>query len=133
MLNWLRKISRARAAGGADAQALHREGVRANQAGKYREAAALLAGAIEAQPGVAEFHYELGRAMRALQEPARAVTCFRQAIDIDARHLDARVDLASALLALGSMELAEQAAQEALQIDARSLACLLYTSPSPRD
>src|SRR4029079_8700550 len=120
--NWLRKFSRWRRAGngahapslhGADAHALHQQGAQANQAGQHRDAAALLIRAIDAAPRVAEMHYELGRAMRALQEPARAVTCFRNAIDLDARHLDARIDLASVLLALGSMDLAAQAARSA--------------------
>jgi len=123
LLNWLRIFSRLRRAGsGADAQALHQQGVQANQAGQHREAAALLIRAIDAAPRVAETHYELGRAMRALQEPARAVTCFRNAIDIDTRHLDARIDLASVLLALGSMGLAAQAARDALHLDPRCVA-----------
>jgi tetratricopeptide (TPR) repeat protein len=123
LLNWLRKFSRGGgAAPGAGAQSLFEQGRNANREGRHREAAALLIGAINADPGVAEVHYELGRAMRALEEPTRAVTCFRKAIELDAGHLDARVDLAAVLLALGNPQAAEQAAREALAIDSRCAA-----------
>jgi tetratricopeptide (TPR) repeat protein len=125
LFSWLRKFSRSDSAAAVPyANALHQQGADANQAGKHREAAQLLLAAIDAKRDVAEFHYELGRAMRGLREPARAVTCFRKAIELDARHLDARIDLASALLALGSMLAAEQAAREALAIEPRSVAAL---------
>jgi Tfp pilus assembly protein PilF len=73
----------------------------------------------------AEQHYELGRRMRAMGEPARAVTCFRKAIELDPAHVDARVDLASALLGLGALDLAEEAARGALAHDPRSTAALV--------
>jgi len=120
LLNWLRIFSRLRR--GADAQALHRQGAQHNQAGNHREAAALLIAALDAEPRVAEVHYELGRAMRGLREPARAVTCFRKAIELDPRHLDARIDLASVLLGAGNVDAAAQAARDALQVDSRSVA-----------
>jgi tetratricopeptide (TPR) repeat protein len=118
LLSWLRIFSRA----GARAQALHEQGATANRAGRHREAVPLLLAAIEADAGVAEIHYELGRAMRALAEPARAVTCFRKAIGIDPAHRDARIDLSAALLALGNPAAAERAARDALAIDAASAA-----------
>ena len=104
-----------------DADAQYLLGEIANRTGRHREAAALLAGAIDANPGVAEIHYELGRAMRALGEPARAVTCFRSAIEIDRTHLDAHIDLASAILSLGNVEAAERAARDALSMAPRSV------------
>ncbi len=123
MFSWLRKYSRASAASARErAQALHQQGALANQSGRHHEAAKLLAGAIAAQPDIAEIHVEMGRAMRSLAEPARAVTCFRRAIEIEPAHLDAHIDLASVLLALENMEPAERAARGALSIDARSVA-----------
>ncbi|HUK05586.1 MAG TPA: tetratricopeptide repeat protein [Burkholderiales bacterium] len=126
LLNWLRKFSRSQsAAAGPRANALFRQGKDANQAGRHADAARLLVAAIEAKPDAAEFHYELGRAMRRLGEPARAVTCFRKAIELDARHLDAHVDLAAAMLALGNPDAAEQAARGALALDARCVGALV--------
>jgi tetratricopeptide (TPR) repeat protein len=122
LLGWLRKFSRPGGPDAGRAQALFRDGERANSAGRHREAAGFLIAAIEAEPNAAEFHYELGRAMRRLNEPARAVTCFRRAIELDAKHLDARVDLAAVLLGLGNAEAAEAAARDALSLDARSVA-----------
>ena len=122
MLSWLRKFSRAsRASAGERAQALYLQGESANRAGRHREAAQLLIAAIEAGPGVAEFHYELGRSMQALGEPARAVTCFRNAIAADPAHADAHIDLASALLALGDPAAAERSVRSALSIAPRSV------------
>lgn len=121
MPSWLRIFSRfRRGAGGKRALALHGQGAAENQAGRHGEAARLLLAAIDADPGIAEIHYELGRAMQALGEPARAVTCFREAIDIDPRHRDAHVDLASAMRALGNPEAAEQAARGALALSSAS-------------
>jgi tetratricopeptide (TPR) repeat protein len=118
----LRIFSRSnRLSAGERALALHRQGVTENQSGRHREAARLLITAIEADPGVAEVHYELGRAMQALAEPARAVTCFRKAIEIDPAHRDAHIDLASALLALGNPGDAELDARAALAIDPESV------------
>jgi tetratricopeptide (TPR) repeat protein len=122
LLSWLRIFSRSsRSAAGTRALALHAQGVSENRAGRHREAAKLLVAAIEADPGVAEIHYELGRAMQALAEPARAVTCFRKAIEIDPAHRDAHIDLASALLALGNPAAAERDARAALAIDPDSV------------
>jgi tetratricopeptide (TPR) repeat protein len=126
LFSWLRKFSRSDGAASAPyADALHQQGKEANEAGRHAEAAKLLLAAIEAQPNDAEIHYELGRAMRRLDEPARAVTCFRKAIGLDPKHLDARVDLASVLLALDHPDTAEQAARDALALDAHSVGALV--------
>jgi tetratricopeptide (TPR) repeat protein len=125
LLNWLRKFSRARADAGAQAGDFLGQARQASDAGRHREAAELLIRAIGANPGVAELHYRLGTEMRRMDEPARAVTCFRQAIEIDPAHVDARVDLASALLALGNAPAAEQAVREALARDPRNVAALV--------
>jgi tetratricopeptide (TPR) repeat protein len=122
LLSWLRKLSRS--ADRADAQraaALARQAEEAGRAGNPGEAARLLIAAIEAQPGAAALHYELGCAMRALNEPARAVTCYRQALALDPALTEAHIDLASTLLALGNAEAAERCARDALALDARSL------------
>ena len=102
------------------AQRLHRRGESENRAGRHAQAAQLLVAAIEADPDVAEYHYELGRAMRALAEFARAVTCFRRAIEIDPAHVDAHIDLASVMLAIGDVDAAEQAARAAVALAPRS-------------
>jgi tetratricopeptide (TPR) repeat protein len=126
LFGWLRKFSRSDiAASGPYADALHRQGESANRAGKHREAAQLLMAAIKAKPGVAAFHYELGRAMKALEEPARAVTCFRAAIDLEPAMADAHVDLASALLALGDPDAAERSARAAIALEPQSTAALV--------
>ncbi len=117
MPSWLRIFSRfGRGAGARRARELHAQGVAANQAGRHADAAQLLVAATGEDPDAAEIHYELGRAMQALREPARAVTCFRKAIELDARHRDAHIDLASAMLALGNPAAAEQAARGALAL-----------------
>jgi predicted O-linked N-acetylglucosamine transferase (SPINDLY family) len=56
------------------------------------------------------------------REPARAVTCFRKAIELDPSHRDAHIDLASTLLGFGNAEAAERSARAALALDARSTA-----------
>ncbi len=122
MLAWLRKFSRSGRAAGERAQALYLQGEIENRAGRHNEAARLLIAAIDANPGVAEFHYELGQAMRGLSEPARAVTCFRNAIAIEPAHLDAHIDIASIMLTLGNVDGAEQAALSALSLDPQSVA-----------
>ena len=123
MLSWLKKLSRfSRSSTGERAQALYLQGTIENRAGRHREAASLLIAAVEANPGVAEFHYELGQAMRGLGEPARAVTCFRNAIGIEPAHLDAHIDIASIMLALGNVDGAEQAARSALSLGPQSVA-----------
>lgn len=111
-----------RSSDSAQARALHQQAEAANRSGSHHDAARLLVRAIAADPEVAEYHYELGRAMRRLEEPARAVTCFRKAIELDPAHLDARVDLAAAMLALGDLDAAAAAAQAALAIDSRCAA-----------
>jgi predicted O-linked N-acetylglucosamine transferase (SPINDLY family) len=70
----------------------------------------------------AEEHYQLGRRMIEQAEPARAVTCFRKAIELDAAHLDAHIDLASTMLGFGNAQAAERSARAALALDARSTA-----------
>lgn len=123
MLGWLRKFSRfSRPSVGERAHALYLQGKTENRTGRHREAASLLIAAIEANPGVAEFHYELGQAMRGLGEPARAVTCFRKAIAIEPAHLDAHIDIASIMLAVGNVDGAEQAARSALSLGPQSVA-----------
>ena len=122
MFRWLiNLIRRSRAPDSALANVLYSQGEAAHRAGRHREAAAHLLGAINANPGVAEYHYELGRVMRSLAEPERAVTCFRAAIDVDPRHRDAHIDIASVMLGLGNPAAAEQAARAALQIDPGSV------------
>jgi tetratricopeptide (TPR) repeat protein len=77
-----------------------------------------------ANPAGANEHVELGRRMLALGEPARAVTCFRKAVELDAANLDAHIELGSVMLAFGNSDAAEQSARRALAIDARSLPAL---------
>ena len=126
MLGWLRHFARGRrAAASGEAGELHRRGVEANRAGRHAEAAELVMRAIRADARVAEFHYELGRAMRALGEPERAVTCFREALAIDPAHGDAHIDLASVMLAAGNVLAAEESARAALALDAGSIAALV--------
>ena len=122
MFSWLRKFSRAgRLAAGETADDFRRLSEIESRAGRHREAADLLLRAIEAKPRVAEYHYGLGRVMRALDEPARAVTCFRKAIELDPAHCDAHVDLASTMLGTGNPLAAEQSARSALALDGRSV------------
>jgi len=126
LLDWLRKFSRSdSAASGPNVDALYRQGRDANRAGRHADAAKMLVAAVDARPGEANFHYELGRAMRHLAEPARAVTCFRKAIELDAKHLEARIDLAAVMLSLKDPDAAEQAARAALALDARCVAALV--------
>jgi tetratricopeptide (TPR) repeat protein len=121
LLRWLKKFSRTGpSVSGVSADELHRLGEAANRSGRHREAASLLLRAIDADPRVAETHYELGRTMRALAEPARAVTCFRKAIELDPAHRDAHIDLASTMLGAGNPAAAEQSARRALALDAGS-------------
>jgi len=119
----MRKFSRSRRRA-ESAQALGLQGAQANQSSRHEEAARLLISAIAAEPEVAEFHYELGRAMRGLAEPERAVTCFRKAIELDAAHRDAWIDLASVMIALGDPEASEAAARSALLLAPRSVPAL---------
>ena len=122
LFSWLINLTRrSRAPDSALANALYSQGEAAHRAGRHREAAAHLLGAINANPRVAEYHYELGRVMRSLAEPERAITCFRAAIGVDARHRDAHIDIASVMLGLGNPAAAEQAARAALQIDPASV------------
>jgi len=114
-----------RSPGTADAEraaGVLRQAQDAGRSGDHRAAARLLIAALDAHPGVAALHYELGGAMRALGEPARAVTCYRRAIELAPGMAEAHVDLALTLLALGNAEAAERCARDALALDARSLA-----------
>ncbi len=122
-MRWLRNLSRSgRNADAARADTLFRGAEEAQRAGNHHESAKLLIAAIDARPGVAAYHHELGRAMRALGEPARAVTCFRQAIALEPALAEARANLAAALLALGDAEGAERSARDAIAHDAGLLA-----------
>ena len=121
MLRWLKMFTRtAKPASGGSADEWHRLAGAASRSGRHHEAAGLLVRAIDADPRVAEYHYELGRTMRALAEPARAVTCFRKAIELDPAHRDAHIDLASTMLGAGNAAAAEQSARGALALDAGS-------------
>lgn len=108
----------------AHAAALRERGAAANRDGRYIEAARLLLGASAAAPEDAEIRYELGCAMRGAGEPARAVTCFRDALRLNPRHVDAHVDLAAVLLGLAQPAAAEHAAREALRLAPSSLSAL---------
>lgn len=76
-------------------------GVISYQNERYEEAAGLINRAIEIQPGIPDFHNNLGLVFHALGEMERATECYRQAINLNANYVQAWNNLGLALEANG--------------------------------
>jgi tetratricopeptide (TPR) repeat protein len=106
----------ARDPGGAEA--LHRLGVVAHQAGRPAEAAAHYREALRLRPDLAEAHCNLGAALREIGRPAEAAESCRAALRLSPHFAEAHCNLAGALCDLGSHAEAEAPCREALRLRA---------------
>ncbi len=82
--------------------ALHLWGVIAHQQGRHEQAVERIEAAIEANPRVPAFHYNLGLARRALGRPD-AVAAFAAALELNPGHRDAAFEKASTEAELGNL------------------------------
>lgn len=76
-------------------------GVISYQNENHEEAASLIKRAIRIQPGIPDFHNNLGLVFHAMGDLGRAVECYRQAIDLNANYVEAWNNLGLALEADG--------------------------------
>jgi len=81
--------------------ALYLYGVLARQAQQPEVAVDVLQRAIALKPGVAQFHNHLGEALLDLGDRHRARAAFMRALKLDARYVDALLNLAALLLENG--------------------------------
>ena len=126
-----------------DPHGIHILGLIRKEAGDIAGAESLLRQSFELQPGNAEFRCNLANLLRRVGRLPDAEQLYRHAATIDPGNVPARYGLALTLRELGRANEAESACRSLLAAnshDARSwsllamcLACLLYTSPSPRD
>ncbi len=72
--------------------------------------------AIEAEPGFAQAHYNLGVLLHGLEQWAQAEGCYRQALAIRSDYLDAHNNLCALLKACDRFRDAEQACRQALSM-----------------
>ncbi len=101
------------------------QGVQLARQGRLEEAVGAYERAIAAEPGLAEAHYNLGIAHRALGHMQDAASCWRRAIELKPDLVPAHNNLGSALLELGQVDAAIAAHRRALAVDPRSLAALV--------
>jgi len=85
----------------SNAIAMQYQGVVSYQNERYEEAAGLINRAIEIQPGIPDFHNNLGLVFHALGEMERAAECYRQAIRRNANYVQAWNNLGLTLEADG--------------------------------
>jgi tetratricopeptide (TPR) repeat protein len=76
-------------------------GVISYQNENHEEAAGLIKRAIEIQPGIPDFHNNLGLVFHAMGELERAAACYRQAIALNANYVEAWNNLGLSLEADG--------------------------------
>ncbi|MBL9174258.1 MAG: tetratricopeptide repeat protein, partial [Verrucomicrobiales bacterium] len=81
------------------------------------EALALLERAVQAQPGLAEAHHNLGVVLRLSGRLPEARSEFETALRLDARHPRTHEQLAFALASLGRLREAERYFALALELD----------------
>ena len=77
--------------------ALHLSGVLAFQTGKPEMAVELIGFAIDREPGIADFHNNIGEVHRSMSDNERAESSYRRALEIDPDHIDAQSNLAELL------------------------------------
>jgi tetratricopeptide (TPR) repeat protein len=92
--------------------ALYLLGEIANRSGRHERAIELISKAIAANDKVATFHHELGSALRANRELARADQCFRRAIELAPDDLQSLAELGDLQLDMGKATDAEQTFRE---------------------
>ncbi len=101
------------------------QGVQLARQGRLADAVGAYERAIAAEPGLAEAHYNLGIAHRALGRMEDAASCWRRAIELRPEFVPAHNNLGSALLELGQVDAAIAAHRRALALDPRSIAALV--------
>src|SRR5262245_277149 len=92
------------------------EGVKLLNEGKYNEALAEFQKAVQADPNIAEVHYDMGVAYERLKQPADAQTHFKNTIRLNADFGDGNLALGSSDLAEGKADFAISALSKATQL-----------------
>jgi tetratricopeptide (TPR) repeat protein len=101
--------------------ALHLLGVIETQRGRPASGVELMSQALPALAKVAEFHVDLGNALRLAGKRDEAIESFRQGLELKADHVPAHVALGSVLTETGSFEAAVSHCRTATAIDPKSL------------
>lgn len=96
--------------------ALNLCGLAAYQEGGHQQAVEMIAKAVKINPGVAEYHSNLGMAWRALGDRAKAIKCYRQALALSARTPGLHYNLANVLKDDGQLEQAVREYEKALDL-----------------
>ena len=91
------------------------------------EAISLLQGVVTDEPQFAGAHYFLGRAFLQKHQPTQARGAFAEAVKLQPGFSEARTALAERHLAEGSLDLALEQAQAAIQINPRNVQAALVT------
>jgi protein O-GlcNAc transferase len=99
-----------------NADALHLRGVVAHQRGKHEDATAQIKRAIDINPRIAEYHNNLGEALRALGELAAAIAAYREALRLRADFAEAHNNLGLVLHQQGELARAAKSLQRALTL-----------------
>ena len=84
-----------------DADATHLLGLIAHQRGEHARAVVQIRAAIALDADKAIYHFNLGNALAALEQPQAAIASFRIAITLAPEHVGARANLAHALTLTG--------------------------------
>jgi len=74
--------------------AAHALGTLYYQQGKNKLARKYITQAIKTEPGIPDFHYNLGLVYMAMSDHTRAINAYKKAIEINHHHIQARVNLA---------------------------------------
>ncbi len=97
--------------------ALQALGNQAHQNGKFLQAEACFAEALEYQPGNAIYWYNLGNAQRDLGKPQAALHSFKQSIQFNSNDADAHNNLGNVQRELGQLDKAIASYEKALQLN----------------
>ncbi len=98
-------------------QALHFSGVLAHQLHQDGEALRLIERSVALEPGVADWHSNLGIVYQALGRIEEAAAAYRRAIAIDPAHANAFSNLGVVLRAAGNPAAAEAAYRKAIELN----------------
>jgi tetratricopeptide (TPR) repeat protein len=107
-----------------NADAWNMLGIVLQRQGKRQESIDALQAAMEISPRSPEILVNLGNVYKESGNPVMAVRNYRRALTLDPRHVMAHVNLASCLVDLGELDLAEEHAQQALTAGGQSLETL---------
>jgi Flp pilus assembly protein TadD len=117
----------------AEARRLMDRGTALARQGRMDEAALLYQQAIAADPDLAEAHFNLGIARRAVRRGTEAEACWRRALEIEPYFAPARINLGAALLERGDHRAAAAEFRRVLEREPRSVPALVNLGNALRD